>query len=144
MRKNVCLYFVMQIDSDKFRPVVVRALRYYQKMLNDIASNEGGGGAETVLHESDLFGYYLLNTAREAGTAAKELNENPNHVTSLIKEDRYRSIVQQAVVFYIAELRRRQNMILDEQVMEHIKRISSPYGSELSIAESMKQHLAKN
>ena len=126
------------IDS-KFRAMVVRALRYYQKILNNLASDEEG---ETIFHESDPFGHYLVNTAKEAGTAAKELKESPNNVNNLVKEDRYRSIVQEALVFYVADLRRRQDIILGEE-LEHSKRISSPYENELSTTEIMSSLLAK-
>ena len=111
------------IDS-KFRPMVVRALRYYQRILNNLASDEEG---ETIFRESDPFGHYLVNNA---------------NVTNLVKEDRYRSIVQEALVFYVADLRRRQNIILGEE-LEHSKRISSPYEYELSTTEIMSSLLAK-
>ena len=119
--------------------MVVRALRYYQKILNNLASDEEG---ESIFHESDPFGHYLVNTAKEAGTAAKELKESPNNVNNLVKEDRYRYIVQEALVFYVADLRRMQDKILDEE-LEHSKRISSPYENELSITEIMGSLLAK-
>jgi hypothetical protein len=119
--------------------MVVRALRFYQKTLNNLASDEEG---ETIFQESDPFGHYLVNTAKEAGTAAKVLKESPNSVNSLVKEDRYRAIVQEALMFYVADLRRRQDIIIGEE-LEHSKRISSPYENELSTTEIMSSLLAK-
>lgn len=107
-------------------------------MLNNLASNEEG---ESASHEGDPFGNYLVNSAKEAGTAARELKENPHDATKLVKEDRYRSIVQQALLFYIADLRRMQDIILGEELIENIKRISSPYESELNAAETMLQSI---
>jgi hypothetical protein len=124
--------------DSRLLPTVVRALKYYQRMLNNLSSNEEG---ESVLHEGDSFGNYLVNSAKEVGTAARELKENPYDVTKLVKEDRYRPIVQQALVFYIADLRRIQDIILGEELIEHVKRISSPYESELNAAETMLQSI---
>ena len=78
---------------------------------------------------------------RKAATVTRELKKNPHDVTKLVKEDRYRSIVQQALVFYIAELRRMQDIIVGEELIAHIKHISSPYESELNVAETMKQSI---
>jgi hypothetical protein len=124
--------------DSRFLPMVVRALSYYQRMLNNLSSNEEG---ESAFHEGDPFGDYLVSNAKEAATVTRELKENPHDVTKLVKEDRYRSIVQQALVFYIAELRRMQDIILGEELIAQIKRISSPYESELNVAETMKQSI---
>ncbi len=118
--------------------MVVRALKYYQKLLNDLANIKEG---EEISHEADQFGYYLVSTAQEAGAATKELEKEPQDVTVLVKEEDYGSIVKQALAHYIADLSRRQDITLGGELTEGIKRVSSPYESEISAAENLRQFI---
>jgi hypothetical protein len=109
-------------------------------MLSDLASIKEG---EDVFPENNPFGYYLVKTAEKAGATARELEENPNDVISVVKEEKekYGSIVKEALAYYIADLRRRQEIILGEELVEGNKRISSPYETEIGTAENMKQSI---
>ena len=73
--------------DSRFLPMVVRALSYYQRMVNNLSSNEEG---EPAFHEGDPFGDYLVSNAKEAAAVTRELKENPHDVTKLVKEDKYR------------------------------------------------------
>lgn len=118
--------------------MVVRALKYYQKLLNDLANIKEG---KEISHEADQFGYYLVSTAQEAEAAAKELEKESKDVAVLVKEGNYGSIVKQALAHYIADLSRMQDITLGEELTEGIKRISSPYESEISAAENLRQFI---
>ncbi|MDQ3851382.1 MAG: hypothetical protein M3299_00945 [Thermoproteota archaeon] len=113
-------------------------MKYYQKLLNDLANIKEG---EEISHEADQFGYYLVSTAQEAGAATKELEKEPQDVTVLVKEEDYGSIVKQALAHYIADLSRRQDITLGGELTEGIKRVSSPYESEISAAENLRQFI---
>jgi hypothetical protein len=126
----------MQVDLDKFRFMVVRALRYYETMLIGLANNVEGERIEAI---ADPFGYYLDATAKQAGTYANELRHKPSEITTLVKQDRYRTIVREALAFYIADLKKRQEIILGEELAEGNKHISSHYESEIDTAENLKQ-----
>lgn len=82
-----------------------------------------------------------MNTAQEAGAAANELEKEPQDVTVLVKEGNYGSIVKQALAHYIADLSRRQDITHGEELAEGIKRVSSPYESEISAAENLRHFI---
>lgn len=98
------------IDST-FRPLIIRALRYYQKMLNDLTTLHEG---EESFNENDPFGFFFVNDARRVGEIAQELTDNPHNLEEVIKEDRYRPIVYQALAYFAAELKRKGTVIQEE------------------------------
>lgn len=80
-------------------------------MLNDITTLHEG---EESFHEMDPFGFFLVNDARRVGEIAQELTDNPHNLEEIIKEDRYRPIVHQALAYFAAELKMKGRMIQGE------------------------------
>ncbi len=115
-------------QDTNFRPMLVRALKYYQKRLHSLANNE-----EVVQLEDWQFGNYFLKTAEDAGVAAKEIEEDARDVTVVIKEDKYRLIVQRALTFYIAELGKSKKIVSEQLGEDHP--IVSNHDSEIERAK---------
>lgn len=106
-------------------------MKYYQKRLLGLAKNE-----EVVQLEDWQFGNYFLKAAEDAGVAVNEIEKDPRDVTVVIKEDKYRLIVQRALTFYIGELRK-SKIIVSEQLGEDHPTVSN-HDSEIERAKILK------
>jgi hypothetical protein len=120
------------LDST-FRPLVVRALRHYQKLLTDL-SHIHEGEEKHLFPQTDPFGYYLVDKAREAGTFAQELKDTPRDVSEVIKEARYSAIVQQALAYYVAELKKNGKMIREGLGKEGDTTLFGQFNTQISKA----------
>jgi hypothetical protein len=136
----------MQGDLDKFRVMVIRSLRYYQTMLNDLLNNEEGERFQGVVNP---FGNYLADTVKRADKAARDIKEDPTEIITFVKQDRHRAVVREALAFYISELRKREEIIREglgvggtgrgRVEQDNNNSILSFYETERGIAEEMKQ-----
>jgi hypothetical protein len=117
-----------------FLPTVIRALRYYTRMLEGHANN-----AEAELYEGIVnpFGSYLTETAKKADNAAQELREKSQNGIYLVEEERYRSIVQEALAFYVSDLSTKEEIIREQLGDDH--RLFYLYETEIGKAETMKE-----
>lgn len=114
--------------------MVLRALRYYQTILNGLLNNEGERFEGIV----NPFGNYLTETAKQAVDAAKGLNQNRNDVVNVVKEKEYMFIVRQSLAFYIADLERKRD-IIDKELRQEGKPLLYRYDDEIGNAKIMKQ-----
>jgi hypothetical protein len=117
-----------------FLPTVVRALRYYTRMLEGQANNAEGELYEGIVNP---FGSYLTETAKKADNAAQELREKSQNGIYLIEEERYRSIVQEALAFYVSDLSTKEEIIREQLGDDH--RLFYLYETEIGKAETMKE-----
>ena len=118
-------------QETNFRPMVIRALKHYQKRLKSLAKNE-----DVVQLEDWQFGNYFLKTAEDAGLAAKEIEEDTRDVTIVVEEEKYRTIVQRALIFYIGELRKSKKIVSEQLGEDHP--IVSNHDSEIERAKILK------
>jgi hypothetical protein len=122
-------------DLDKSRFMLVSALRHYEKRLNDLAGNE-----EIVQLESEIFKNYLVEAAKQAGIAGDELRQDPREVATAAKEEKYRSIVKQALTYYIADLSKSKNIIREK--LGEDNPILIPYENETKLAEMLRESVS--
>lgn len=122
------------LTDSTFLPTVVRALWYYTKMLEGLANNVEGELYEGIVNP---FGSYLTETAKKADKAAQELIEKSQNVIYLIEEERYRSIVQEALAFYVSHLSTKEEIIREQLGDDH--RLFYLYETEIGKAETMKE-----
>jgi hypothetical protein len=118
-------------QETNFRPMLIRALKYYQKRLNSLANNP-----DIIQLEDWQFGNYFTKTAQDAGVAAEEIEEDARDVTIVIEEEKYRLIVQRALTFYIGELRKSKKIVSEQLGEDHP--IVSNHDSEIGSAKILK------
>ena len=103
------------LDS-KFRPLVIRALRHYQRMLRDLASiDEVKEKTDFLL---DPFGYYLIQRANEVRTITQELTETRGLMDEEIKDEKYKATVQESLAYFAAELKDKRKKLEEELKVE--------------------------
>lgn len=119
------------LDS-KFRPLVIRALRHYQRMLRDLASiDEVKEKTDFLL---DPFGYYLIQRANEVRTITQELTEKRGLMDEEIKDEKYKATVQESLAYFAAELKDKRKKLeegLGEENKEVIKGLLSKFNEEI-------------
>jgi hypothetical protein len=117
-------------QETNFRPMLIRALKYYQKRLNSLAN------PDIIQLEDWQFGNYFLKTAEDAGVVAKEIEEDTRDVTIVIVEEKYRLIVHRTLTFYISELSKRKKIVSEQLGEDHP--IVSNHDSEIEHAKILK------
>ncbi len=121
------------LPDSTFRPVILRALKCYQKKLNDLASIKKGGW---VFHEEDPFGYYLANRLTHVREITRELETiKYQQLSDIIRREEYKATVYEALAYFCAELKKNGKIIKEELGEEGDPTLFNQFNTQINRAK---------
>ncbi|MDQ3967618.1 MAG: hypothetical protein M3275_04385 [Thermoproteota archaeon] len=88
----------------------------------------------------------MVKAAKQAHIATEELRQDPySDITTVVKEEEYRSIVKEALTYYLAALEK-STKIVQEKLgagSSSSKPILAHYNNEIRLANNLKQSVSE-